>query len=95
MEMDKELVGYIASLAKIHQTDEQCERMCGELGRIVDYMQVLNSLDTTGVEPMSHVFDIQNALRGDEVVPSFRREKLLSCAKSRCDISVIVPKTVE
>ncbi|MEI3140856.1 MAG: Asp-tRNA(Asn)/Glu-tRNA(Gln) amidotransferase subunit GatC [Lawsonibacter sp.] len=43
--------------------------MAGELERILAYMDTLNTLDTCGVEPMSHVFPVKNVLREDEVGP--------------------------
>jgi len=69
--------------------------MQNELGAVIDYMDVLNRLDTDGVEPLSHVFNITNVMRSDDVKPSYDRELLLSNAPERTDETVIVPKTIE
>lgn len=58
-------------------------------------MGTLNALDTSGVEPMSHVFPVKNVLREDEVVPSFDRDELLRNAPASEDGAFLVPKTVE
>ncbi len=50
--------------------EEEKAKMAAELEQIIAYMDVLNTLDTTGVEPMSHVFPVKNVLREDEVKPS-------------------------
>lgn len=95
MQVTKELVGYVAELSRIKLDEVQTEKMQNELGAVIDYMDVLNRLDTDGVEPLSHVFNITNVMRRDDVNPSYDRELLLSNAPERTDETVIVPKTVE
>ena len=58
-------------------------------------MDVLNGLDTSGVEPMSHIFPLRNVTRPDEVVPSGDREELLANGPAVKDGAFLVPKTVE
>ena len=69
--------------------------MTGELQGILAYMDVLNTLDTSGVEPMSHVFPVKNVLREDEVVPSGDRSELLKNAPASDGEAFLVPKAVE
>ena len=69
--------------------------MTGELEQILVYMDVLDGLDTSGVEPMSHVFPLKNVLRPDEVVPSGDRAALLANAPVPDEEAFLVPKTVE
>jgi len=95
MQVTKELVGYVAELSRIKLDEAQTEKMQNELGAVIDYMDVLNRLDTDGVEPLSHVFNITNVMRSDDVKPSYDRELLLSNAPERTDETVIVPKTIE
>lgn len=95
MEITKDLVSYVAELSRIKLDDSQSERMQKEIGDVVKYMEVLNTLDTDGIEPISHVFDVHNVLRADEVNPSYEREELLKNAPAHTDESVVVPKTVE
>jgi aspartyl-tRNA(Asn)/glutamyl-tRNA(Gln) amidotransferase subunit C len=66
-----------------------------ELQSVVEYMDILNKLDTENVEPLSHIVDITNVLREDEVVPSYPREDVLKNAPARTDSNFVVPKTVE
>lgn len=95
MEVTKELVEYVANLSRIRLDDEQTEKMKSELGAIVDYMDVLNQLDTDNIEPMSHVFSITNVMRDDEVKESYEREALLKNAPDHTDETFVVPKTVD
>lgn len=95
MEITKDLVAYVAELSRIKLDDEQAEKMKKEIGEVVKYMEVLNTLDTTGIEPISHVFDVHNVLRKDEVANSYDREELLKNAPQHTEESVVVPKTVE
>ena len=69
--------------------------MAGELEQIIAYMDVLNRLDTAGVESMSHVFPIKNVMREDEVAPSAPRAELLANTPAPDEQAFLVPKTVE
>ncbi|MCI8332207.1 MAG: Asp-tRNA(Asn)/Glu-tRNA(Gln) amidotransferase subunit GatC [Clostridiales bacterium] len=95
MEITKELVTYVAGLSRIKLTAEEEQKMEKELGAVIAYMDVLGELDTTGKEPLSHVFDIDNVMRADEVKPSYDRAALLSNAPEHTDETVVVPKTVD
>ena len=66
-----------------------------ELERILDYMAVLDGLDTAGTEPLSHVFPLKNVLRPDETAPSADRAALLAGAPAADGESFLVPKAVE
>ncbi|MBE6799321.1 MAG: Asp-tRNA(Asn)/Glu-tRNA(Gln) amidotransferase subunit GatC [Ruminococcaceae bacterium] len=91
----KELVEYVAELSRIKLDEQSAEKMEKELGAIVEYMEVLNKLDTDGVEPLSHVFNITNVMREDEVKESYDRADILKNAPERTDETFVVPKTVE
>ena len=95
MQITRELVEYVAELSRIKLNEQSAEKMEKELGAIVEYMEILNKLDTDGVEPLSHVFNITNVMRDDEVVPSYDREAILKNATEHTDETVVVPKTVE
>ena len=69
--------------------------MAGELERILEYVEVLNTLDTAAVEPMSHVFPVKNVFRADVVEPSADRRDLLRNAPIPDEEAFLVPKTVE
>ena len=95
MLITKELVEYVAELSRIKLDEQSCDKMEKELGAIVEYMEVLNKLDTDGVEPLSHVFNITNVMREDEVKESYDRDEILKNAPESTDETFVVPKTVE
>ncbi|WP_294547980.1 Asp-tRNA(Asn)/Glu-tRNA(Gln) amidotransferase subunit GatC [uncultured Pseudoflavonifractor sp.] len=95
MKITEELVDYVSTLSRLRLPQEEKAKMAGELEQIVTYMDTLNTLDTDGVEPMSHTFPLKNVLRADEVVPSADREVLLSGAPDRDEETFRVPKAVE
>ena len=85
MKITEEMVDYISQLSRLQLPQEG----------IVAYMDVLNRLDTSGVEPISHIFPLKNVTRPDEVVPSGDREELLANGPAVKDGAFLVPKTVE
>ena len=95
MQITKELVQYVAELSRIKLSEQDAENMQNDLGAIVNYMEILNKLDTEGVEPISHIFNITNVMREDKVVESYDRAEILKNAPERTDETVVVPKTVE
>lgn len=94
MQITNELVEYVADLSRLTLTEEEKARTLKDLGDIILYMDKLGELDTTGVEPLSHAFPINNVFREDECKPSFDREKLLANAPEQKDGGYKVPKTV-
>ncbi|MEN1969608.1 Asp-tRNA(Asn)/Glu-tRNA(Gln) amidotransferase subunit GatC [Lentibacillus sp. N15] len=59
-------VKHVANLARLAITDEEAETFTDQLRSILEYAEQLNELDTTGVEPTTHVLDLKNVLRKDE-----------------------------
>ena len=78
--IDREQVLHVARLARLRLTDEEVERMSGELSSILDHIEKISELDLDEVEPTSHVVDVENVLRADEPRPSLPREKALEPA---------------
>lgn len=95
MQVTKELIEYVSALSKIRLSDEQAEKMKAELGAIIEYMDVLNKLDTEHIEPLSHIFSVTNVMRDDVVVQPYDREELLKNAPDRTEETFVVPKAVE
>ena len=93
--IDMELAEYIARLSQLELEAGEKRAMTAELERIVAYMDVLNRLDTLGVEPMSHVFPVKNVLREDEITPSWDRGELLAGAPGGDGEAFLAPKAVE
>jgi aspartyl-tRNA(Asn)/glutamyl-tRNA(Gln) amidotransferase subunit C len=90
-----EIIDYVSSLARLDLNAEEKSKIKGEIEKIIDYMDVLNTLDTTNVEPMSHVLPVTNIFREDVVKPSVPREEILANAPESDNGAFRVPKTVE
>ncbi|MCH5257839.1 MAG: Asp-tRNA(Asn)/Glu-tRNA(Gln) amidotransferase subunit GatC [Lachnospiraceae bacterium] len=90
-----ETIDYVSILAKLELSDEEKEQAKKDMGRMLDYIDKLGELDTDDVEPMSHVFPIQNVFREDIVSNSDTREELLSNAPEQKDGMFMVPRTFE
>lgn len=95
MQITKELVSYVAQLSRIKLDDSETEEMQKQMGAIVDYMDILNQLDTNDIEPLSHIFSITNVMRDDVTAPSYDREEILKNAPEHTAEAFVVPKTVE
>ena len=85
MPLTIEEVRHIALLARVGMTDEEIERMRDEMSHILDSIDVLNQVDTEGVEPTGHSVDLDSVMRDDEVAPSSPKEDVLANAPSRED----------
>lgn len=92
--IDDETIEYVSILAKLELSGEEREQAKKDMGRMLDYIDKLGELDTEGVEPMTHVFPVQNIFREDVVTNSDMREQLLSNAPEQEDGMFVVPKTV-
>ena len=84
-----ETIEYVGILAKLELSDEEKEKAKSDMGRM------LNQLDTSNVEPMSHVFPVNNVFREDVVVNGDDRENILKNAPEQKDGAFVVPKTFE
>lgn len=90
-----ETIEYVGILAKLELSLEEKEAAKQDMGRMLDYIDMLNELDTTGVVPMSHVFPVQNVFREDVVTNGDDRDGILANAPARQDGAFVVPKTIE
>ena len=90
-----ETIEYVGILAKLELSDEEKEEAKKDMGRMLDYIDKLNELDTSGVEPMSFVFPVNNVFREDVVVNGDDRENMLKNAPDQMDGAYVGPITVE
>ena len=90
-----ETMEYVGILAKLELSDAEKEAAKRDMGRMLDYIDKLNEPDTSGVEPMSHVFPVSNVFREDAVENGDEHEKMLANAPKVKDGMYQVPKTVE
>jgi aspartyl-tRNA(Asn)/glutamyl-tRNA(Gln) amidotransferase subunit C len=89
--IDRDQVLHVARLARLRLTDEELERMPAELSKILEHVERMNELDLDGVEPTSHVVELQNVLREDVPRPSLPRERALEGAPDAADSGFRVP----
>ena len=89
-----ETIEYVGILAKLELSDEERERAKKDMGEMLDYIDKLNELDTTGIEPMSHVFPVKNVFREDIVTNGDGSKETLANAPLEKDQSFKVPKTI-
>jgi aspartyl-tRNA(Asn)/glutamyl-tRNA(Gln) amidotransferase subunit C len=78
--IDREQVEHVAKLARLKLTDDEVQRMAGELSGILEHVERIAELDLDGVEPTSHVVALENVLRPDEPRPSWERDEMLERA---------------
>jgi aspartyl-tRNA(Asn)/glutamyl-tRNA(Gln) amidotransferase subunit C len=94
MAVTLEDVEHVAALARLSFTEEEKARLTGELNEILRYMEQLNNLDTSTVEPLSHVIELQNVFRADLQRPSTPREEILKNAPAHTEKFFKVPKVL-
>ena len=90
-----ETIEYVGILAKLELSDEEKEAAKKDMGNMLNYIDMLNELDTDGVQPMSNVFPVKNVFREDVVTNGDDSENMLKNAPARKDGAFMVPKTVE
>ena len=90
-----ETIEYVGILAKLELSEEEKEQAKKYMANMLDYIDTLNELDTSGVEPMSHVFPVNNVFREDVVTNEDDREEILANAPEAKDGAFVVPKTFD
>lgn len=93
--IDDETIEYVGILAKLELSDEEKDQAKQDMARMLDYIDQLNELDTTGVEPMSHIFQVENVFREDVVTNGDMHEDILANAPEEKDGMFVVPHTFE
>jgi aspartyl-tRNA(Asn)/glutamyl-tRNA(Gln) amidotransferase subunit C len=95
MSVDAKTVRDIARLARIAVNDDEIEHLQGEMNAILAFVEQLNEVDVTGVEPMTSVTPMAMKKRADEVTDGGDAEAILKNAPSREGDYFVVPKVVE
>ncbi len=95
MKLDLQTVEKLAELAKLEFTEQEKEAILNDLNRILEFMDKLNELDTTGVEPLVYMNDEVNVLRADEVIQVLTHEEALLNAPKKDSDYFRVPKVLE
>lgn len=87
-------VEHVAKLARLEFSQEEIEKFTRQFNEILKHMEKLNELDTSNVEPLSHVIELNNVFREDKVQPSYPQEEMLKNAPSRTEKFFKVPKVI-
>lgn len=95
MQITPDLIKYLEKLARITLSEDEKKKVGNELQDILTYIDMLNELDTDGVEAMSHCFPVTNVMREDEVAPSMSPDEIVANAPESQDGYFVVPKTVD
>lgn len=94
MKITQEHVEHVAKLARLALSEEEKKKLSLQLSQILDYIETLNALDTSGVEPTSHVVPLSNIYREDRVRPCLSQEKALQNAPDSEEGFFRVPKII-
>jgi len=89
-----ETMEYVGILAKLEQSDAERETARNDMEKMLDYVDMLNELDTDGIQPMSHVFPVSNVFRDDVVTNGDGRGETLKNADWIKDDMFKVPRTI-
>jgi len=88
-------IKYVAHLARLQLTPDEESKLGAQLGNILGYIEKLDQLDVSGVEPTAHAVPMVNVTRPDEIRPSLPHDDALRNAPAQANGLFIVPKIVE
>jgi len=95
MIIDEAQVRHIAKLARLNLSDAEARLYAGQLTRILDYVQQLSAVDTSGVEPLAHPLPVTNVLRDDQPDEGLSADQALAQAPQREDNFFRVPAVLD
>ncbi len=95
MKITKELIEYVAHLGRLDLEPQEVDMYTTQIDSILEYMEKLNSLDTTGIEPTSHPVPIECMMRSDVSRPSFTVDESVGNAPERRGSFFKVPPVIE
>lgn len=95
MALTNDEVRKVAKLARLALSDEEVDKLTGELSAILDYIETLKEINTENVEPTSHVLDIVNVFRDDVAIKKFDDDVWRKNAPAEGHGHLIVPRVIE
>lgn len=95
MKLNRKDIEHVALLSRLELSEAEIGKYTEQLDAILEYIDVLNQVDTSDVKPMAHVLDIRNVMRPDIVAPSLPREEALQNAPEPENGFFKVPRIVE
>jgi aspartyl-tRNA(Asn)/glutamyl-tRNA(Gln) amidotransferase subunit C len=94
VKITRQEVRHVALLARLELSEEEEERMTGQLNGILEYMDKLNELETKDIEPMTHAIQLHNVFRPDSVQDSLDRADSLANAPGNDGVNFVVPRVI-
>jgi aspartyl-tRNA(Asn)/glutamyl-tRNA(Gln) amidotransferase subunit C len=88
-------IDYVANLARIALTADEKTRFAKQLGDVLKYVEKLEAVDVSGVEPTAHAFDVANVWQEDVPTIPFSAETAMKNAPAARDNMIVVPKVVD
>jgi aspartyl-tRNA(Asn)/glutamyl-tRNA(Gln) amidotransferase subunit C len=95
MKITKDVVEYVAHLSRLEFSPEEVDVYTAQLDRILEYMDKLNMLDTTGIEPTTHAIPLIDVMRADEASDGLTVQESIGNAPERIDSFFKVPPVIE
>ncbi|MDA9177572.1 Asp-tRNA(Asn)/Glu-tRNA(Gln) amidotransferase subunit GatC [Candidatus Pelagibacter sp.] len=95
MTIDLKTIKHISKLSRISVDDEKAKKLAGDMNSIFDFIEKLNELDTSNVEPLTSVAETTLKLRVDEVKTGNIREQVLKNSPDENEDFFVVPRVVE
>ncbi len=94
MKISKQDVEHIAKLAKLKFEEPEIGKMQDEMNKILDYVEKLDEIDTSNVQPLSHVIELKNVMREDESTQIIPPDEMLKNAPLKTEKFFRVPKVI-
>jgi aspartyl-tRNA(Asn)/glutamyl-tRNA(Gln) amidotransferase subunit C len=95
MAINKDIIEKTAQLANLHLSEDEKNEYSKQLSDILDYVETINEIDTSGIEATDYIEEIKNVFRLDEVQPSINREEIEKIAPDFEDGHIVVPQIIE
>ncbi len=95
MKISKEIAMHVAELSRLEFKEDELEKFTAQLGNILGYMEKLNELDTSHIEPTFNVLGLSTPLRDDVVKPCLSLNEALENAPQKEESFFAVPKFIE
>lgn len=93
-QISRDDVQHLAQLSSLQLSEDEIEGLQADMSNILTYIEQLNELDTSGIEPTYQVTDLENVWRDDVVAEDLTREQLLALAPEVAEYQVKVPKVL-
>jgi aspartyl-tRNA(Asn)/glutamyl-tRNA(Gln) amidotransferase subunit C len=95
MAISEDEVLYVAKLARLSLSPDEVKTYAGQLGQILEFINKLNEVDVTGVEPTASITGTSNVLRPDEVRKDFDTAEMMKNAPEKDGDHFVVPQVIE